>query len=79
MDNVYLWGRIMKKTKQYFLAGSLIVVAIAAFAGIKIWREFTSAYNGADAWVYIPGKASEKRNSGFIAEFTRKGLWQTSE
>ena len=59
MDNVYLWGRIMKKTKQYFLAGSLIVVAIAAFAGIKIWREFTSAYNGADAWVYIPGKASE--------------------
>ncbi len=55
---MYLWGGIMKRTKQYLLAGGLLVVVVAAFIGIKIWREFTSAYDGDDVWVYVPKDAS---------------------
>ena len=55
---MYLWGGIMKRTKQYLLAGAVIVVAVASFIGIKIWREFTSAYDGGDVWVYVPKEST---------------------
>ena len=58
MDIVYLWGGIMKRTKQYLLAGLLLVAAIVGIVGVKIWREFTSSYEGEDVWVYVPKEAT---------------------
>lgn len=51
---------IMKRTKQYFLAAAIVILAVAAYFGIKTWHSLTSSYDGGDAWVYIPRDATEK-------------------
>lgn len=56
---VYLWGRIMKRTKQYILVGAAVLIAAAALFGLKAWRSLSSPYEGNDSWVYIPRNATD--------------------
>lgn len=48
----------MKRIKQYLFVTALVVVAVIAVVGVKIWHETTSPYSGADVWIYVPKDAT---------------------